>query len=419
MLTAEIQDTPLDWNNPFLRQLEQLALHGIASLGGRKFASLHEGASIPATCISLLKVTINTGILFLPYGFLMGGWLLSSIIMLAFAYIGTTSIIWLSRARAQYGGTYEDLAGAAIGKGGFYITGASIFLTHLGCAIVGVIFINKNLKYILEAYFIHIETWHTTLLQLCVYLPLCLLRQLSTLASVHLLGDFMILLNVAFLSALAILNIESQGLGPEIRAVRLDTSFLMFGTAVYTYEGFNLIAPVRENMKQPEKFETVLISMMIGITIIMIFFGLISYLSFGDGTDAIATMTTEMTTPKGILLLIYLLTVMLSFPITLYPSFSKVDDLIGQHFYWMCNFVRWIIVIVTVAASYLLGNRVHIFIMILGSALSSPLSYIIPAVIHLKLSSNLAVWEYILVYLFVFIGIIGGLINTLSLIYNW
>lgn len=419
LLTAEITDRPLDWNNPFLRQLEQLALHGIASLGGRKIANLREGASIPATCISLFKVTINTGILFLPYGFLMGGWLLSSLIMLSFAYIGTMCIIWLSRARAQYGGTYEQLAGTAVGKSGFYITGTSIFLTHLGCAIVGVIFINKNLKHILDGYFIGVEMWMITLLQLCVYLPLCLVRRLNSLATVHLLGDFMIVLNVIFLSTLAVLNIENQGPGQNITAFKFETSFLMFGTAIYTYEGFNLIAPVKENMKKPEKFELILVIMMTSVTCIMIFFGLINYIAFGDSTDAIATMTTEMTTPKGILLSMYLVTVMISFPITLYPSFTKIDDLLGHNSYWKCNFLRWAIVILTVTASYLLANHVHLFIMIVGSALSSPLSYIIPAVIHLKLSASLAVWEYILVYLFIFIGIIGGLINTLSLIYNW
>eukprot|EP00466_Bigelowiella_natans_P009631 jgi/Bigna1/81725/fgenesh1_pg.83_\ len=60
---------------------------------------------------------------------------------------------------------------------------------------------------------------------------------------------------------------------------------LFFGIAVFAFEGINMILPVEQSMKEPEKFPGVLRQVVLHLTIVMVLIGALSYSAYGSGTQ--------------------------------------------------------------------------------------------------------------------------------------
>lgn len=72
---------------------------------------------------------------------------------------------------------------------------------------------------------------------------------------------------------------------------------LFFGTALFSYEGIALILPLRNSMREPEKFTNrfgVLNVTMFLITALFIFTGFVSYMRWGDEVAGSITLNLEV-----------------------------------------------------------------------------------------------------------------------------
>lgn len=72
---------------------------------------------------------------------------------------------------------------------------------------------------------------------------------------------------------------------------------LFFGTALFSYEGIALILPLRNSMREPEKFTNrfgVLNVTMFFITALFIFTGFVSYMRWGDEVAGSITLNLEV-----------------------------------------------------------------------------------------------------------------------------
>lgn len=109
----------------------------------------------------------------------------------------------------------------------------------------------------------------------------------SAFANVALIFGLIATLTIAFTS----------GPMPSLGERHLFTSgtqmSLFFGTALFSYEGIALILPLRNSMKEPEKFSSrfgVLNITMLIITIIFMFTGFTTYVKWGEEVQGSITL---------------------------------------------------------------------------------------------------------------------------------
>lgn len=113
----------------------------------------------------------------------------------------------------------------------------------------------------------------------------------SLLANCALLFGLIATLSIAF----------SEGPMPSIKERNYFTGgsqlALFFGTALFSYEGIALILPLRNSMREPEKFSSrfgVLNVTMLFITSIFIFTGFVSYMRWGEDVAGSITLNLDV-----------------------------------------------------------------------------------------------------------------------------
>lgn len=113
----------------------------------------------------------------------------------------------------------------------------------------------------------------------------------SLLANCALLFGLIATLSIAF----------SSGPMPPVRERNYFTGgsqlALFFGTALFSYEGIALILPLRNSMREPEKFSSrfgVLNVTMLLITAIFIFTGFVSYVRWGEDVAGSITLNLDV-----------------------------------------------------------------------------------------------------------------------------
>lgn len=416
------EDTrPLSWNIPFLSRLGRLSfIEYIEVCGQKPNISYVNGNGTVLTFFTLLKSMIGTGILFIPRGFYLGGWVLSSFMFCIMSIICTKCMLWLSEARSRYGDSFGELAERAMGPAGKYIVDISVFLTQIGFSIVGVVFFNQNLLKVLAYFGYYGEWWLPIAVQFTIYIPLCLKKHLSELAITHILGDLIILSNIFYFGYLAICQLEDPIANIEYVSFNSEGYMLMFGMAVYSFEGIGLILPIKDAMKEPEKFDKVLILVMATVTVLLVTFGLLNYFAYGQFTAQIITMNIETSMSSTVSLLSYLLAIILTYPLVLFAPFGIVDHKLGKvHSKRYSDFIRVVIVLFTLYIAVTLNEKADKYIALVGALLCSPLAYILPSILHLKLKPKATTTDKVCGISFICMGVVGSIVTLIITISSW
>jgi len=127
------------------------------------------------------------------------------------------------------------------------------------------------------------------MLQLVIFLPLSLIRDISKLGITALIADLFILAGLVYLYYFDIFTIVNHGVS-DIVAFNRDDWTLFVGTALFTFEGIGLIIPIQESMKRPQKFPPVLGGVMFVITIVFISMGALGYAAYGSNTKTVVIL---------------------------------------------------------------------------------------------------------------------------------
>ena len=337
----------------------------------------------------LLKSFVGTGVLFLPKAYLNGGMLFSNLVLLFVAVLSYYCYYVLVKTRLQINGSFGDIGGVVYGRFVRNLILTSVVLSQMGFVAAYIVFTAENLQAFVLAVS-QCREWisikYFILMQMGVFLPLSLIRDIAKLGVTALIADFFILLGLIYLYYYDIRTIVSNhGVADIVQFNPLDWT-LFIGTAIFTFEGIGLIIPIQESMKKPSQLPSVLAFVMVIITTIFISVGAISYAAYGSSTKTVILLNLPQDDKfVNAVQLLYSLAILLSTPLQLFPAIRIMENELftrsgkyNPHIKWQKNLFRFFLVIICSAVAWGGAGDLDKFVALVGSFACVPLVYIYP-----------------------------------------
>ena len=200
---------------------------------------------------TLIKSFIGSGVLFLPQAFANGGWLFSSLVMVAMAVLTQICIMRLIECRKLHPASYGRIGRLAVGAWGEHAVNISLVLSQAGFGTVYVVFIARNVLQLLNADACWLDgshLWMLIIAQFVIFVPLTWIRRIGSFGPTNIAADVLI-----FTGLVGILIYSSSGLATRSSSLNVpmfnSNNFSLFlGTAVYAYEGLAMVVPVYDSL---------------------------------------------------------------------------------------------------------------------------------------------------------------------------
>ncbi|KAK5051031.1 hypothetical protein LTR84_003590 [Exophiala bonariae] len=377
----------------------------------------------------LLKSFVGTGVLFLPRAFLNGGMLFSSLVLLGVAILSFHCFILLVNTRLRVEASFGEIGGILYGRWLRGLILFSIVISQVGFVAAYTVFTSENLQAFVLAVskcktFIDIK--FMVLMQLIVFLPLSLVRDISKLGFTALVADAFILLGLIYLYYYDTYTIIDYGGVADITLFNPSTWTLFIGTAIFTFEGVGLIIPIQETMKEPKAFPSVLAIVMVIITVLFTSIGALSYAAFGSQTKTVILLNLAQDNKmvNGVQFL-YSLAILLSTPLQLFPAIRIMENELfsrsgkyNPYIKWQKNVFRFFLVFVCALIAWGGAGDLDKFVALVGSFACIPLVYIYPPMLHLRAVAKTP-WQRGLDYLVCVFGVVACVYTTVLTVQQW
>ena len=356
----------------------------------RKRKTKEAGTGSPmGAAMLLLKSFVGTGVLFLPRAYLNGGMMFSNVVLLLIAIFSYYCFILLVSVRLKVKASFGDMGGIIYGKHFRNMINFSLVISQIGFSSAYIVFVGENLQAFIEAVS-HCKTsidikW-VILMQMIIFLPLSLYRNINHIQKMALAADLFILLGLVYIYFYDVKTIVHQGGISDIQDFNPKDWTLFIGTAIFTFEGIGLIIPIQGSMKDPGKFPTVLASVMTIVSVVMISIGALSYAAYGSHTKTVvlSNMRQDNKLVNGVQF-IYSVAILLSTPLQIYPAIEITSQQLfsrtGKYnpwIKWKKNVFRFAMVTLCAMIAWLGANDLDKFVSIVGSFACIPLVYIYP-----------------------------------------
>ncbi|KAG5637485.1 hypothetical protein H0H81_004408 [Sphagnurus paluster] len=335
-------------------------------------------ATVTQAVLMLLKSFVGTGVLFLGKAFYNGGLLFSAVTFVGIAMISLYSFLLLVKTKFVVSGSFGDIGGTLYGPWMRYVILGSIVISQIGFVAAYTIFVSQNLqsfvlgitqclKLIPVQYFI--------LMQLVIFLPLALVRDIAKLSTAALIADAFILAGLVYIFGSEISIIGNRGIA-DVKMFNPKDFPLFVGTAVFSFEGIGLVIPITDSMREPHKFPKVLTGVMIFLTVLFGGAGALAYLTFGSEVEAVVLVNLDSDSKM----------VQAFFPAVrilengLFTRSGKVDARVK----WTKNGFRFLMIMVCTALSWFSAADLDKFVAFVGCFACVPLCYVYPAMLHYR-----------------------------------
>ncbi|KAF1950401.1 amino acid transporter-like protein [Byssothecium circinans] len=377
----------------------------------------------------LLKSFVGTGVLFLPRAFLNGGMLFSNFVLFGIAALSYFCFVLLVATRLTVEHSFGDMGFHIYGNWMRNMINFSLVISQMGFSSAYIVFVSENLQAFVLAVSdckTHISIGFMILIQMIIFLPLSLYRNINNIQKLALIADIFIVAGLVYLYYFDILTIVNQGGVSDIVHFNKNDWTLFIGTAIFTFEGIGLIIPIQTGMKNPRKFPNVLGGVMIIITIIFISMGALSYAAFGSKTKTVVilNMPQDNKFVNGVQF-IYSLAILLSTPLQIYPAieitsqqlFSKTGKY-NPYIKWKKNFFRFLMVGICALIAWLGASDLNKFVSLVGSFACIPLVYIYPPMLHYRAVARTTTARAIDIAICV-LGLVGMAYTTVLTVNSW
>ena len=348
-------------------------------------------ASPLGAALLLLKSFVGTGVLFLPRAFYNGGMLFSFGVLVVLAALSYYCFILLVGTRLKSFKTlsYGDMGGAIYGDTFRRMINFSLVISQIGFASAYIVFVSTNI----QAFILAVTDCRTSVpisyvifIQMLIFLPISLYRNINNIQKMALLADLFILLGLIYLYYYDIRTIIIAGRIADTVNFNSSSWTLLIGTAIFTFEGVGLIIPIQSGMKDPNKFPKVLGTVTVIIFFIFTSIGMLSYAAYGSKTKTVILLNLPQDDGmvNGVQFL-YSCAILLSIPLQIFPAieitsqqmFSKTGKY-NPYIKWQKNCFRFFMVMLCAGVAWIGANDLDKFVSIVGSFACIPLVYMYP-----------------------------------------
>ena len=347
------------------------------------------GSLINATFL-MVKGFIGTGVLFLAHSFTNAGLISSLVLLVVMASFSLWGMWLLFKASLVIPGSYQDIVGELYGAGFKRMVMLSLAFCQYGFVMVYFLFVASNVSDLISTMTdctYQIKEWAILIsVQLIVYVPLVLIRNIQNLAKFAALANVLMLSGIIFVIINSIIKINSGKAEIKLFNNISDTS-LFLGTAIFTYEGFGLVVPISQSMKNPSKFGTVLTSTIIIVSILYILIGTLGYSAYGIDTETVILLNMPNNWQLKAIQFGYVIAVMLSMPLQFFPAI----EILESPFFTNLNpnevfrsAYRIFLTICAAFGAYLGAKSLDVFVSFIGAFCGMPVSFIYPPMIYLR-----------------------------------
>lgn len=341
-----------------------------------------------AAVLLLLKSFVGTGVLFLPRAFFNGGLLFSTLVLLGVASLSYYCFVLLVTTRLKVEGSFGDIGGILYGKWMRKLILTSIVVSQVGFVSAYIVFVSQNLQAVILAVSdcqTNISITWLILMQMVIFLPFSLLRDIGKLGFTALIADAFILIGLAYLFYYDIITLNANGIADVIQFNQKDWT-LFIGTAIFTFEGIGLIIPIQESMRHPAKFPKVMGLVMVIITTLFVTMGAVSYMAYGSKTETVVLLNLPQDSKlvNGTQFL-YSIAILLSAPLQLFPAIKISENALftksgkyNPYIKWQKNVFRFFLVTACALTAWGGADNLDKFVALVGNFACIPLVYIYP-----------------------------------------
>jgi proton-coupled amino acid transporter len=370
---------------------ERSALLATPGKRRKKTKEVKHGSSPKGAVLLLLKSFVGTGVLFLPKAFLNGGMLFSSIVLLFVATLSYYCFLLLVSTRIAVPASFGGMGFKLYGKPMRAAINFSLVISQIGFASAYIVFVSENLQAFILAVSdckTEISIKYLILMQMIIFLPLSLYRNIQNIQKIAIVADVFILLGLLYLYYFDIFTLVHQGGISDIKMFNKNDWTLFIGTAIFTFEGIGLIIPIQESMAQPKKFPPVLAFVMIVITVVFTSMGALSYAAYGSKTQTVVILNMPQDSKfVNAVQFIYSLAILLSTPLQFFPAIEITSKAIFKRspsgrnnpaMKWKKNIYRFFMVVFCAMIAWIGADDLDKFVALVGSFACIPLVYIYP-----------------------------------------
>lgn len=354
----------------------------------RKAREAGKGTPFGAALL-LLKSFVGTGVLFLPRAFYNGGMLFSFLVLMFLACVSYYCFILLVGTRLKVNASYGEMGRLIFGKTFQGLINFSLVISQIGFASAYIVFVSENIKAFIEAVSAcraTVEIKWVILIQMIIFLPISLYRNINNIQKMALVADLFICLGLIYLYYYDIKTIATRHGFADFQNFNPASWTLLIGTAIFTFEGVGLIIPIQSGMREPQKFPKVLATVILIIGVVFISMGALSYAAYGSNTKTVILLNMPQDNKLvNTVQFLYSSAILLSIPLQIFPAieitsqqlFSKTGKY-NPWIKWQKNCFRFFMVVLCASVAWMGANDLDKFVSLVGSFACIPLVYIYP-----------------------------------------
>ncbi|KAL5256649.1 hypothetical protein ACHWQZ_G011787 [Mnemiopsis leidyi] len=193
--------------------------------------------------------------------------------------------------------SYSDVVLLLLGRKWSIVLDIVIITFQFGAVIIYFVFVSENLTPYFSKMSPVSARWSWMVFVAPLYIALSWIRSMKYIGVISFFAELSILSGIAVTGVIGCVQL-SRGIVPGLA---FDVNILppwrtlplMFGMAAFAFEGAGVVIPTECSMKKPEKFNKVLVMVLICATFMYITFGALLYTAFGPETGFSTGQITE------------------------------------------------------------------------------------------------------------------------------